>query len=188
MKTLLTAFQFLTRFPIKIRGFKEELLPASTVYFPLVGLTLGSCLVGLEYGLSPFLPPTIVAIIQVAFLALITGGLHIDGFADTFDGLGCVKTAEERLRVMKDSRIGTIGALALVFLVLFKINSLIFLDQSIKLYAILIFPMISRWTMVLVIFISSKKEHIGLGSKFQEKIQEKHFFLSSILPFLLIIY
>lgn len=188
MNKILTAFQFLTKLPIKVKNFQEELLPESTVYFPLVGLVLGGCLVALEYGLSPLLHQNITAIIQVAFLALITGGLHIDGFADTFDGLGCVKSAEERLQVMKDSRIGTMGALAVVFLVLLKWNTLVLIEQSIKTYALLVFPMVSRWTMTLAIFISSQKGHIGMGNKFQEKMREKYFFLSSILPFLLIIY
>jgi len=145
-------------------------------------------LAGLEYGLSPILPIDIMAIIQVAFLAFVTRGLHIDGFADTFDGLGCVKSAEERLQVMKDSRIGTMGAIAVIFLVLIKYNSITFIEQNIKVYSLLIFPMVSRWTMVLTIFISSKKGHTGLGNMFQKQIKEKHFILSSILPFLLIIY
>lgn len=188
MNKIFTAFQFLTKLPIKIKGFQEEFLLESTVYFPFVGLCLGGCLVGLEYGLSPFMPPNIVAIIHVAFLALITGGLHIDGFADTFDGLGCAKSAEEKLQVMKDSRIGTMGALAMVFLILLKYNSIASIEQNLKVYALLIFPMVSRWAMVLIIFISSKKGHIGLGNKFQKKIKERHFVLSSILPFSIIIY
>ena len=188
MNKIITAFQFLTILPFKVKSFRDELLAESTVFFPLVGLTLGVGLAGLEYGLSPILPIDIMAIIQVAFLAFVTRGLHIDGFADTFDGLGCVKSAEERLQVMKDSRIGTMGAIAVIFLVLIKYNSITFIEQNIKVYSLLIFPMVSRWTMVLTIFISSKKGHTGLGNMFQKQIKEKHFILSSILPFLLIIY
>lgn len=188
MIKIYTAFQFLTKLPIKVKGFQEEYLAESTAYFPLVGLFIGGCLVGLEYGLSSFFPPTIVAIIQVGFLALITGGLHIDGFADTFDGLGCNKSGEERLEVMKDSRIGTMGAVAVIFLILLKYNLIVLIEQNLKVYALLIFPMVSRWAMVLTIFISSKKGHVGIGNKFQKKIKEKHYILSSVLPFLIIIY
>ncbi len=173
MDKIFTAFQFLTRLPVKVKDFNEELLPQSTIFFPLVGLFLGGCLILLEYALSPLLPSNVVALIEVAFLALITGGLHLDGFADTFDGMGCVKSQEDKLQVMKDSRIGVMGALALLFLLLLKYNSLAFIDPKIKYYALLAFPVVSRWTMVLAIFISSQKGHLGLGSKFQEKIKEK---------------
>jgi len=188
MNKIITAFQFLTVLPFKVKGFREELLAESTPYFPLVGLTLGIGLSGLEYTLSPFLPIDMVAIIEVAFLALITRGLHMDGFADTFDGLGCAKSAEERLQAMKDSRIGTMGAVSVIFLILLKYNSITFIEQNIKIYALLTFPMVSRWAMVLTILISSKKGHTGLANMFQKQIEEKHFFLSSILPFFLIIY
>ena len=188
MNKIITAFQFLTIFPLKAKSFREELLAESTIYFPLVGLTLGIGLAGLEYVLSPFLPIDIVAIIQVAFLTLATRGLHIDGFADTFDGLGCVKSPKEKLKVMKDSRIGTMGAISVIFLILLKYNSIAFIEQSMKIYALLVFPMVSRWTMVLAILYSSQMKHTGLGSKFQKQIKEKHFILSSILPCLVSVY
>ncbi len=188
MNKIIIAFQFLTILPLKVKSFRQELLAESTIYFPLVGLTLGIGLAGLEYCLSPFLPIDITAIIQVAFLALITRGLHIDGFADTFDGLGCVKSKKEKLKVMKDSRIGVMGAISVIFLVLLKYNSIAFIEQSIKIYALLVFPMASRWTMVLAIFYSSQMKHTGLGSKFQKQIKEKHFILSSILPCLIAAY
>lgn len=188
MNKIIIAFQFLTILPLKVKSFRQELLAESTIYFPLVGLTLGIGLAGLEYSLSPFLPIDITAIIQVAFLALITSGLHIDGFADTFDGLGCVKSQKEKLKVMKDSRIGTMGAISVIFLVLLKYNSMAFIEQSIKIYALLIFPMVSRWTMVLAILYSSQMKHTGMGSKFQKQIKEKHFILSSILPCLIVVF
>ena len=188
MNKIIIAFQFLTILPLKVKSVRQELLAESTIYFPLVGLTLGIGLAGLEYSLSPFLPIDITAIIQVAFLALITSGLHIDGFADTFDGLGCVKSQKEKLKVMKDSRIGTMGAISVIFLVLLKYNSMAFIEQSIKIYALLIFPMVSRWTMVLAILYSSQMKHTGMGSKFQKQIKEKHFILSSILPCLIVVF
>tara|TARA_B100000959_G_scaffold284864_1_gene357697 strand:- start:328 stop:1056 length:729 start_codon:yes stop_codon:yes gene_type:complete len=188
MDKIIIAFQFLTILPLKVKSFRQELLAESTIYFPLVGLTLGIGLAGLEYCLSPFLPIDITAIIQVAFLALVTRGLHIDGFADTFDGLGCVKSPKEKLKVMKDSRIGAMGAISVIFLILLKYNSIAFIDQSLKIYALIVFPMASRWTMVLAIFFSSQMKHSGLGSKFQKEMKEKYFMLSTILPCLISIY
>jgi len=188
MDKIYTAFQFLTILPLNIKRFKEELLAESTIYFPLVGLTLGGFIVGLEYCLSGMLPLQIISILQIAFLALITGGLHLDGFADTIDGIGCPKSPEERMQAMKDSRVGSMGAVALIFLLILKYNSLALISHSLKTYAALIFPLVSRWGMVLAIFLSSQKSHTGVGHMFQKQIKEKHFIMSSILPFMLIIY
>ncbi len=188
MDKIFTAFQFLTILPLNIKRFKEELLAESTIYFPLVGLTLGGFMVALEYCLSGMLPREIISIIQVAFLALITGGLHLDGFADTIDGIGCAKSSEERMQAMKDSRIGSMGAVGLIFLLILKYNSLALINQSLKTYAALIFPMASRWAMVLAILLSSQKSHTGIGNMFQKQIKEKHFIMSSILPFIFMIY
>jgi len=188
MDKIFVAFQFLTILPLNIKRFKEELLPESTIYFPLVGLTLGGFLVALEYCLSGMLPLEIISIVQVAFLALITGGLHLDGFADTIDGIGRSKSPEERMQAMKDSRVGPMGAVGLIFLLILKYNSLALINQGLKTYAALIFPMASRWAMVLAIFLSSQKSHTGIGNMFQKQIKEKHFIMSSILPFIIMIY
>lgn len=188
MNKILTAFQFLTLLPITLKDFRDEDFAESTIYFPLVGFAFGLMLVGLEFILSPLLPLNIVAFIEVAFLAFVTRGLHLDGFADTVDGLGCVKTPEERLEVMKDSHIGTLGAVAVIFLILMKFNAIATIDNDLKIFTLLIFPVMGRWSMVLAIVFSSRTSHSGLGSKFQEHIKEKHLMLSSILPCLMTIY
>lgn len=119
------AVAFLTILPVapsrraaEIEGEQAsgDCLRRSTVFFPLVGagigLVAGLMLIGaFELGLQPLS----CALIGLASAALLTGALHEDGLADFFDGLGASGSAEKRLAVMRDSRIGTFGALAVVF-------------------------------------------------------------------------
>ena len=85
MSGLMAAFQFLTLLPIK-RSFTVEQIGRSTVYFPLVGLAIGLVLAGVNYVLELILPAGVVNILLVGLLAFLSGGLHLDGFADTMDG------------------------------------------------------------------------------------------------------
>ncbi|MEL6766992.1 MAG: adenosylcobinamide-GDP ribazoletransferase [Pseudomonadota bacterium] len=110
-----SAAEFLTRLPLPAAGWEEGRLRLALSWFPLVGLT-----VGLAQGLALaatalLLPPAIAAGLAVAFGLWITGALHEDGLADTADGLGGAGTPRERaLEIMRDSRLGTYGAAALI--------------------------------------------------------------------------
>jgi adenosylcobinamide-GDP ribazoletransferase len=112
---LACAAQFLTRLPLPgPRRWDEELLARSARYFPLVGLLVGGLvaavfLVGRQIWPTGVLP----ALLALAAGVVTTGGFHEDGLADTCDGLGGGQTPEQRLTIMKDSRLGTYGALAL---------------------------------------------------------------------------
>lgn len=107
------AIQFLTRLPIpENSGFEPIWLERGVKYFPLVGAVVGSlCAAALLLG-SSLWSGALPALLAVAAGILVTGGLHEDGFADFFDALGG-NTREMRLAIMKDSRLGTYGALAL---------------------------------------------------------------------------
>lgn len=112
---LACAAQFLTRLPLPgPRAWNDELLARSARYFPLVGLLVGG-LVAAVFLLARQVWPTgiLPALLAVAAGTLVTGGFHEDGLADTADGLGGGQTPEQRLTIMKDSRLGTYGALAL---------------------------------------------------------------------------
>jgi adenosylcobinamide-GDP ribazoletransferase len=93
--------------------------------FPIVGAALGALGGGVfwlarEIGIPPF----VAATLAIGFLALATGGLHEDGFADTADGFGGGRTREQKLAIMRDSRIGTYGVLALVLVTLLRVSAL----------------------------------------------------------------
>jgi adenosylcobinamide-GDP ribazoletransferase len=136
----LLAIQFFTRIPVIGRladwvGFSPAMLRASAAHFPGVGWIVGGLCGAMMYGLLNILPalpaaPGIAAILSTVFGALLTGAFHEDGLADTADGLGGAIDRERALEIMKDSRVGTYGALALVLVVLSKVALLALLGQA----------------------------------------------------------
>ena len=119
----LAASSFLTRLPLAYWAWARARTdtPAPSLAdcawaFPLVGLVIGA-IGGIAYAVASALnlPPLAAALIAVGATALATGGLHEDGLADTIDGFGGGATREAKLAIMRDSRIGTYGVLALIF-------------------------------------------------------------------------
>ena len=132
IRRFILAVSFMTIIPItRNHDFKEDDLAFSTVYFPLVGLLLGLLSWGIFLTIYPYLPLSVTVFIILAFLTLITGALHEDGLGDTFDGFGGGYTKERILEIMKDSRIGTYGSLALIFLIFGKYIFLTEIDPTV---------------------------------------------------------
>ena len=121
---LRAAFSFLTRLPVSIATFTVTLAQASWA-FPLVGIVVG-LIGGIAYliAASLNLPPLAAALIAVAATILVTGGLHEDGLADTADGFGGGRDRAHKLEIMRDSRIGTYGVLALIVGVGLRVTAL----------------------------------------------------------------
>jgi adenosylcobinamide-GDP ribazoletransferase len=111
---IVAAFQFLTRIPMPSIAFEADSLSRATKFFPLVGLVVGSGAVLLQKLLMFHVSRPLVALIVLLYLVLITGCLHEDGLADTADGFGGGRTRDQILAILKDSRIGSYGATALV--------------------------------------------------------------------------
>jgi adenosylcobinamide-GDP ribazoletransferase len=117
-RLLCTALTFLTRLPLVARFAypSEAAIAASAFLWPLVGVLIGACSwAAFALGFQ-FWNITIAAIFAIATSALITGAFHEDGLADSADGFYGGYTIERRLEIMKDSRIGTFGAMALVLI------------------------------------------------------------------------
>lgn len=113
IRSLIASLQFLTRLPIPGQ-FEADELGRSINLFAVGGLVIGAAAGGVSYLLQRLgCPWTIRAVCITVFLAGVTGGMHLDGVADTFDGLMSGKRGEKLLEVMRDSRIGTMGAVAL---------------------------------------------------------------------------
>ena len=124
-----TALAFYTRLPVPEGKPLGELSQGSR-YFPAVGWIVGG-IGAVVYGLAGWgLPHIVVVILAVGAMVLATGALHEDGFADTCDGLGGGWSREDALRIMKDSRLGTYGAVGLVLLLAIKLGALVSLDAS----------------------------------------------------------
>ena len=172
MQTLrhyLLAVQFFTRIPITGRladwvGFSPALLRASSAHFPGVGLLVALVAMGiygaLHWALGGGLPATaplaalVAAVLSTAATVLLTGGFHEDGLADVADGLGGSHQRERALEIMKDSRIGAFGAMALVLALLAKVALLALLGAhslGAALAALLGGHVLSRfWPLLLV--------------------------------------
>jgi adenosylcobinamide-GDP ribazoletransferase len=111
--SLLSAIQFLTRIPVPAYPYVDDALARSVKLFPLVGTLIGGAAALLHHALAPHRPRPLTALFVVAFLVAVTGGLHEDGLADAADGLGGGTTRERVLIIMRDSRIGSYGGIAI---------------------------------------------------------------------------
>ena len=139
------ALGFLTRIPMLAKvDYSQRLMNQSSVYFPLVGLLLGALYAGLYALLENGWPPLVCVLLVLAFHLWVTGAFHEDGLADSADGLGGGYTVERRLAIMKDSRIGTYGAAALIMALLLKVALLMALPHL--WLGLLLAPAVSRLT------------------------------------------
>lgn len=131
----LLAIQFFTRIPVTGRlaawvGYSPAMLRASAAHFPGVGVLIGALVAGLTLLLLVFLPesallsPLVAAVLGTVFSVMLTGAFHEDGLADVADGLGGSQNRERALEIMKDSRVGAFGAIAMVLILLTKVSLL----------------------------------------------------------------
>ncbi|MDP2559710.1 adenosylcobinamide-GDP ribazoletransferase [Psychrobium sp. 1_MG-2023] len=157
----LVALSFFTRIKVKpIDEFKPEYLNQANRYYGLVGLYIGTFSVLIFWLSSLFFPPSIAIILSMITSVLLTGGFHEDGLADTWDGFGGGWTVEQKLTIMKDSRLGTYGALALFLTLLLKFQLLLELatqSEQLSLFgnvigALLVGHCLSRVLAVSLIF------------------------------------
>jgi len=145
MKNLISAIQFLTILPV---GKTETFDPKGMlVFFPIVGMMLGLMLSGADLIFSRLWHES-GSVLDVVLLAVLTGALHIDGLADTADGLYGNRTRERRLEIMKDSRIGAMGLVAVVCVLAVKWGGILSLNEHRQLLLIII-PAYSRAGMLL---------------------------------------
>jgi adenosylcobinamide-GDP ribazoletransferase len=113
VRLFLVALQFLTRLPVRLGRFEPAWLNDCVRHFPLVGALVGAVGAAVLVGAAQLWPAWVAAVLALAATVAITGGFHEDGLADTFDALGGVVPRDKALAIMKDSRIGSYGALAL---------------------------------------------------------------------------
>jgi adenosylcobinamide-GDP ribazoletransferase len=164
----LSAIGFLTILPVpsSARTFDGK----QVIYFPLVGLLIGGMLWAVDWLLSCFAYTEVRVIADVLFLAIITGALHLDGLADSADGLFSHRSREQILDIMKDSRIGVMGVLALIFCLLFKIGGIAGIKGSVSSLWLIIIPALSRTAQVLgLTLIEHVKPQSALATDFYQK-------------------
>jgi adenosylcobinamide-GDP ribazoletransferase len=185
MNNLLLAVQFLTIVPLKIKDADAKKMGLSLLYFPAVGLLLGLLLVFL-YHILVFLgfQPWAIGIVLVVSLIMVTGGIHLDGLADTVDALAGGGDRERILQVMRDPHIGTMGVLGLISVLLLKIAFIVSLDAHALLVSLSMMCVLSRWSMVFLMFIFPYARQEGKAKVFMQE-RNKGVFISSLIIALL---
>ncbi len=167
LRRLLVACAFLSRIPIPGAGADDAgNLARATVFFPAVGAGIGLVLAGGAYLFLLVLPPMVSAVLVVATGALGTGALHLDGLADTCDGLGGGRTREDALCIMRDHAVGAYGAIALALLLVLKIAALSeLLAARAFLAPLVVGAALARWTTLPIAFaLPYARPEGGLGA------------------------
>ncbi len=143
------AFQFLTIVPPAIRRTPRPIeLGMSDAFFPLVGFALGAVLVVLDLALNAVAVPAVRDLLLVIALTLMTGGLHLDGVADTVDGWSSGPDRAARLAAMRDPSLGTAAIVALAGHLVLKVAALSALAGDARLAALLLGSCLGRWAIV----------------------------------------
>ncbi|QAA34835.1 adenosylcobinamide-GDP ribazoletransferase [Clostridium manihotivorum] len=180
MKKLILIIQFMTRIPINLSlEVKREDFADAVRYFPIVGVIVGALDMLIYLGTSTFFHGVLPSVFTILSHIIITGGLHLDGVSDTADGIFSGRNKERVLEIMKDSRVGTFGVLALIIIILLRFSALQDMP-NINIYtALLVSPVISRSLATLLMYKRRyAREKEGLGDLFIGKISKTTLFLA----------
>ncbi|MFH1638957.1 MAG: adenosylcobinamide-GDP ribazoletransferase [Chloroflexota bacterium] len=157
---------------IRVPGRRDdspENLGRSVAFFPVAGGMIGLALAGFGAIIYYLFPASVASVLIIVFLAVVTGGLHLDGLIDTCDGIGGHHTINERWRIMRDSRVGAFGVIGAVLIILLQYASLNILPDGIMPRVLVLMPVISRWGMVYAIWAYPYAHPDGLGRIFKDK-------------------
>ena len=160
----LIALEFLT--PLRLRRveqWEDRTFGAAMAWYPLVGLLIGVALLLIDRGLERLLPVAPAAALEVAALALLSGGLHLDGVADTADGMALQGDRAERLGVMSEGHTGPAGVMALVIVLLVLWAALESLAAPVRSAGLVLAPALARWSIVPVVLLFRPARPRGLG-------------------------
>jgi adenosylcobinamide-GDP ribazoletransferase len=159
------ALGFLTILPVApANTVCPQTVTASFRWFPLVGFVMGAVLCLEDFTVGLFLTRALRSAIVLMSLAIVTGAVHLDGLADTADALGAGRNRARALEILRDSRVGSFGALALVFVTVLKILALAELRGMPRYAALWLAPGLARWAMVAVAWRREYLRAQGAGS------------------------
>ncbi|MCL4509422.1 MAG: adenosylcobinamide-GDP ribazoletransferase, partial [Chloroflexi bacterium] len=187
VRALLLAASFLTSVPVpRATVVDDATLAGSIRFFPLVGAAIGTGAALVDLTLSRVLPPSIVSVFDIATLALLSGGLHLDALMDTCDGVFGGTTVERRLTIMKDSRIGSFGVTGGVLTLLVQFAALEFLTTPTRWLALIAVGAASRWSMTLGIAAFPSARPSGLGASFRRVAKREPVVTGTVMALLLV--
>jgi adenosylcobinamide-GDP ribazoletransferase len=181
INAIINYIRFYTRVPMPRAEFNREKFVKYFFLSPLTGYIIGIFTAGAYFAAGLIDNGPIAAFASVAAWAFITGALHIDGLADTFDGFGCGKDREAALSVMKDPHIGTHGVVAIVFIILLKIFLIVPIEPGRAYAYLIVIPALARMAAVWSAGTCRCARADGLGAIVIKKIGVYNILLATIL-------
>lgn len=172
----ITALQFLTRIHlVREPGCDAATFGRCVRFFPLVGCVIGAILALTVIVTGGWMPGTVRSVLLLLVAVVVTGGLHCDGLMDTADGVLSGRSPERMLEIMKDSRVGSFGVLAIAFLLLGKWALIHDMPDSLLVPAMLSMAAIGRFSMVLAIQFFPYARPEGMGKAFSDHAGKSSF-------------
>jgi adenosylcobinamide-GDP ribazoletransferase len=184
-----TAFQFLTRLPLRRLPYDPNALSRSAKFFPLVGVVIGILGSGFYLWLVRHLPAAVAALFTLTVFILATGGLHEDGLADVADAFGGGWNREQVLVILKDSRIGTFGTLAI--LLSLGLRVLLLANLPLNRFAAYVISghVLCRWTALpLGYALPSARQCSGQGARIARQISVRSLAIGSAMTVIIVAY
>ncbi len=184
MKQFILMLQFFTKFylPFKIE-IDDEKFYSGVIYLPIIGLLIGLFLCLIFYVSNLVFSKFISIVLVVISEIFITGGLHLDGLADSFDGLYSYRDKDRMLEIMKDSRIGTNGVLAIVCLILLKVAFLYSVEHM--MFLLILMPTVSRLMLVFISRISRYARDNGMGGFFIGRVKNNQLIIALMITLII---
>lgn len=185
MNGIISLFKFSTRLPIGGKNnFDMEEMGKSMKYFPLVGIILGLIMYSFVKILSLYINSSLlIAVLILMIYVILTGGIHLDGLSDTFDGIFSYRSKQRMLEIMKDSRVGANGVMSLVLY--FLLGTILIAEvETLEVpmgAVILLFPVIGRMNSVLNCAVSEYARSSGMAKAFVENTGFKDFVVALLI-------
>ncbi len=182
MTSFFLAWQFLTILPAGRSGGQAspQALGRSMGFYPLIGLLLGLLLWAAQWAFSHLFSPALGDGLILLLLVLLTGAFHLDGLADTLDGLAYGKSSQDRLAIMKDHRVGTFGVVGLILILGIKFLALNSLPEEVAGKSLAAALILGRWSMVQLIYRSPyARPEGGLGKVFKEYLGKREMIIAT---------
>lgn len=191
LRPFVCAWQFLTAVPLSrdLHNPAPDELAGSMSWYPFVGILLGGLLAVTDAFLARWLGGEVVAALLMLLLVGVTRGLHQDGLADTLDGLAGGRTPADRLTIMRDPRIGAIGATGLFLSLILRYSALVSIPEALRFPVLLCMPAIGRWGMVVGAYGASyARAEGGLAAPFLLHLSARHLLAATVFVVCLMIW
>lgn len=185
--SLMLAFSFGTLMPLPDLGdLDESHLRLSVGFLPVAGAVLGLILWSVVRFSRLIFPTSVAALIGLGLYTLLTGGLHVDGWMDTWDAIGSRKPPDQALAIMKDSRVGAMGVMAAIILLLGKYTAISHIPRPWALWVAV--PVLARATAVWSMALSPAARNEGLGALYAERVPRLALVLASLWALILLVF